>query len=228
MGEFIVRDEGGLRRVPVYRLLTVGRSQNNDLVLNSIYASRRHAWVWRQGDQYIIEDLDSTHGTFVNGQRLAAPQFLKDHDIVIMGEARLTFVSERQPSTEQTPPHGVPRPNFHQIQCAQCGAPNQAGAGFCDRCGARLVPGAGAVGPAVGPGGEQRGKIEGENSVRTERPLTPVQPVVARPFPSAPTQPRERSAAKGGGGVWILIVLLAVLAASLLLIIGLLLAYILV
>jgi pSer/pThr/pTyr-binding forkhead associated (FHA) protein len=196
--------------VPVSQLLTIGRSHNNDLVLKTMYASRRHAWVWRQGDQFIIEDLGSMHGTYVNGQRLATPRFLHNHDTVVMGEARLTFVSRPDRHTEQTPPYGVEQPVDSQIFCARCGIANPPQASFCERCGSGLSQSTGRV--ADWP----------EDRIHTARPITPIEPVVARPFPTVKSEPKA-----GARSAWLLILLLAILAVGLLIIAGALVAYVL-
>lgn len=54
--------------------LTVGRSSDNDLVITSEFVgwetvSRRHARLYRRGDDWIVEDLGSTNGIYVNGRR---------------------------------------------------------------------------------------------------------------------------------------------------------------
>jgi hypothetical protein len=214
MSQFVVEDRAGVRKVPISRLLTIGRAQNNDLVLNALFASRRHAWVWRQGDQFIIEDLGSMHGTYVNGQRITTPRFLNDSDMVMVGEARLTFVVERDSTTEKTPPHGVPRLMASQVFCATCGAPNQPQARFCERCGSGLW---------LGAVEERSGGGWPNDYVQTSRPITPVEPVVARPFPTGAPQPRATMDRK----VWVLILLLAILAVILVTIVGVLLVYVL-
>jgi hypothetical protein len=108
MSEFVVQDRDGVRRVAVDRQMTIGRSDTNDLVLNAMFASRRHAWVWRQGERVILEDLSSANGTFVNGQPVLRPQFLNHNDLITMGDAQLTFVARRDRSSEQTPVGGTP------------------------------------------------------------------------------------------------------------------------
>lgn len=209
MGKFLVEDRGGFRQLSIDKLMTIGRSQNNDLVLNANFASRRHAWVWRQGDQVIIEDLSSMHGTFVNGQRITMPRFLNYNDVITIGEARLTFVAERDPSAEQTPPHGTPRLMASQIFCAHCGAPNHPQARYCGNCGRTLVL-----------------EIEPQNMREGERtwpsqPITPIEPVMARPFSTIPSRPQVGTDTK----VWLLILLLAILAVILVMIVGVLLVY---
>ncbi len=66
--------------------LTIGRDSNNGVVINDAEISRKHARLTFQGGKYVLEDLGSTNGTFVNGQRLAGPVVLKSGDVVAFGE----------------------------------------------------------------------------------------------------------------------------------------------
>jgi pSer/pThr/pTyr-binding forkhead associated (FHA) protein len=66
--------------------LTIGRDSTNEIVINDAEISRRHARLTFQGGKYVLEDLGSTNGTFVNGQRLAGPRVLKAGEIVSFGE----------------------------------------------------------------------------------------------------------------------------------------------
>lgn len=73
--------------------LFVGRDLSNDIVINDPEISRRHARLFNQGSGYVIEDLGSTNGSFVNGQRLVGPNILRPGDVVTFGE-RLSLVFE--------------------------------------------------------------------------------------------------------------------------------------
>ena len=53
--------------------LTIGRSSESGLVIRDDYTSSHHARLVRWGDQWMIQDLDSTNGTFHNGERVTAP-----------------------------------------------------------------------------------------------------------------------------------------------------------
>src|SRR5215208_2200578 len=66
--------------------ITIGRDSVNEVVINDAEISRRHARLTFQGGKYVLEDLGSTNGTFVNGQRLAGPRVLKSGEVVSFGE----------------------------------------------------------------------------------------------------------------------------------------------
>jgi hypothetical protein len=66
--------------------LTIGRDSSNGVAINDAEISRKHARLTFQGGKYVIEDLGSTNGTFVNGQRLSGPFVLKGGDVISFGE----------------------------------------------------------------------------------------------------------------------------------------------
>ena len=66
--------------------LIIGRDTASSIAINDAEVSRKHARLTFQGGKYVIEDLGSTNGTFVNGQRLASPAVLKSGDVVSLGE----------------------------------------------------------------------------------------------------------------------------------------------
>ncbi|CAH0170652.1 FHA domain-containing protein FhaB [Microbacterium oxydans] len=53
--------------------LTIGRSSESALVIRDDYTSSHHARLMLRGDAWAIQDLDSTNGTFVAGQRVTGP-----------------------------------------------------------------------------------------------------------------------------------------------------------
>lgn len=59
--------------------ITIGRSPRATLVIEDDYCSSRHARVFLEGDTWMVEDLGSTNGTFLNGAKLTEPEeFLPD------------------------------------------------------------------------------------------------------------------------------------------------------
>jgi hypothetical protein len=71
----------------------IGRSEDCHVVIDDRQASRHHARITQTEDGYVLEDLDSKNGTFLNGQLLTVPVVLKDGDVIgIAFAAKLAFV----------------------------------------------------------------------------------------------------------------------------------------
>jgi hypothetical protein len=69
-----------------------GRGPEADAVLDGDeFASGRHARVFRREADVYVEDLGSTNGTFVNGQRLAAERRLRPGDVLVVGGTEMAY-----------------------------------------------------------------------------------------------------------------------------------------
>lgn len=79
--------------------VTIGRLPDNDLVIDNPAVSGRHARVYREGNHYVLEDLKSTNGTFVNDKPVARHTLLEG-DSVLVGKHTLVFT---QQGGEQAP-----------------------------------------------------------------------------------------------------------------------------
>src|SRR6266542_5749732 len=95
-GKLVVVSSPALREGEERRLdstaLTVGRSNQNDLPLDADeYASAQHARIEPRSDGVWIEDVGSTNGTFVNGDRVTTPRRLQPGDVIRIGETDLRF-----------------------------------------------------------------------------------------------------------------------------------------
>lgn len=66
--------------------ITVGRESSNTIAINDAEVSRKHARLEKRGTSYVIQDLGSTNGTFVNGGRISGIQVLNAGDEVSFGE----------------------------------------------------------------------------------------------------------------------------------------------
>ncbi len=64
----------------------IGREAINDIMLQELEISRRHASITFVGGRHTIEDLNSTNGTFVNGRRISTPVVLRDGDVIDLGD----------------------------------------------------------------------------------------------------------------------------------------------
>ncbi len=69
--------------------IIVGRSPGADIVIGAGYVSGRHARFSLMGQNLFVEDLGSTNGTAVNGQRISAPTALKNNDVVNVGDVAM-------------------------------------------------------------------------------------------------------------------------------------------
>lgn len=73
--------------------LSIGRRTDNHIVLPDTFASGRHAMIGYVNGRYFVEDLKSSNGTILNGQRISrAP--LKNGDVIYIGSQRLEFQDE--------------------------------------------------------------------------------------------------------------------------------------
>lgn len=68
---------------------TFGR-RNADITLDDPDVSRQHAVIERYDEKFLLKDLESTNGTYLNGQRITI-DFLKDGDVIRMGKTVLRF-----------------------------------------------------------------------------------------------------------------------------------------
>jgi hypothetical protein len=96
--------------------IAIGREAGSDVFVNDVEVSRQHARLVSQFGDYTLEDLDSTNGTFVNGQRITGPRILKPGDTIFLGEnislsyeevafdPNATQVNLSEPEIETEPP----------------------------------------------------------------------------------------------------------------------------
>src|SRR6202162_5623315 len=93
----VINPSGNRSRMPLDRLpFLIGRQGDNHLVLRDNRASRNHARIFSENGEYFVEDLNSRHGVFVNGERVKRHQ-LADSDRIDFGfqdSYRLVFTIE--------------------------------------------------------------------------------------------------------------------------------------
>ena len=90
---------------------TLGRNADCNVLLAGKQVSRHHAHVYHQDEQYFLQDLGSSNGTFVNGQRLApnAPSLLTERDTFQIGPYLFALRSAVPPTPETQEPSLVVR-----------------------------------------------------------------------------------------------------------------------
>lgn len=79
--------------------VSIGRLPDNNVVIDNPAVSGRHARVYREGNHYVLEDLKSTNGTFVNDKPIARHTLLEG-DVVLVGKHTLLFTQKGGEQTE--------------------------------------------------------------------------------------------------------------------------------
>lgn len=82
---------------------TVGRSRSCDISTSDKKASKIHFRIRREADDYWIEDLESTNGTFVRGRRLQGQMKLSDRELIRMGQIIFVFHLDGREFFDPTP-----------------------------------------------------------------------------------------------------------------------------
>ena len=101
--------------------VTIGRDAINIVAINDAEVSRKHARMELRGSAYVIQDLGSTNGTFINGTRISGMQVLNPGDTVSFGEGivllyepvgdvNATILSSKPPAATYQRPAPVPIP----------------------------------------------------------------------------------------------------------------------
>ena len=163
-------------------VISIGRDYSNDIVINDVEVSRKHARLTVQNGGYILEDMGSTNGTFVNGQRLLGPHLLRPGEIIAFGEKiSLTYeMLQFDPnatvvSPVELPPYQPPgTPYTPPAQPAEGYVPASQPAPYSSQPAQQM--------PVQAPPGYYSGQI-----------------------PASPAEPEEVEERRGGSRAWILL-----------------------
>lgn len=83
-------------------IITMGRDLTNDIIIQDPEISRYHARLRRGKSGYVVEDMGSTNGTYINGGLLNAPYALQANDVLRLGTmVQLQYVQRREDETEE-------------------------------------------------------------------------------------------------------------------------------
>lgn len=70
--------------------VSIGRAPENEIAIENLAVSRRHAEIVKENGSYVIEDLNSANGTFVNGVQVTRTE-IQDKDVISIGKHKLYF-----------------------------------------------------------------------------------------------------------------------------------------
>lgn len=77
--------------ISIGQAVTIGRNDSNDIVLKNSAVSGKHARIDSASNTFILTDLESTNGTFVNNERLTTRHGLRNNDVILIGKHELIF-----------------------------------------------------------------------------------------------------------------------------------------
>lgn len=104
----IMRDKQAIQEVELDKdRMTLGRKVNNDIVMAHAAVSGEHAVLTLMRDGVCLEDLGSTNGTYLNGQRISRCM-LEDHDVVTVGKYQFEFQAAPRVRNAALPPEAPP------------------------------------------------------------------------------------------------------------------------
>jgi pSer/pThr/pTyr-binding forkhead associated (FHA) protein len=131
---------------------TIGRKPHNDIQIDNLAISGEHAVILTLLNDSFLEDLESTNGTFVNGQAIKR-HFLQNGDVVELGKYRIKYVSDAtaQANADQDKTMILRPDDMSRQLAAQANASRQMKA-------AAAAPSAPAVEPMAPP--SERGMIQ--------------------------------------------------------------------
>ncbi|MCA9671529.1 MAG: FHA domain-containing protein [Myxococcales bacterium] len=100
----VITEKGGEQRRLEFDKseVNIGRVQGNDIILPKGNVSKRHSRVVRKDGKFIIVDLKSTNGTYVNGRKITSPLVIKSTDKIYIGDFILHV--EDGPGAEMSAP----------------------------------------------------------------------------------------------------------------------------
>ena len=76
------------------KVITIGRHHTNDVIIDDQLVSRHHVQIIQDNNgNYVIQDMNSTNGTFVNGNKIHRPTPLQKTDIVRIGNQILPWLN---------------------------------------------------------------------------------------------------------------------------------------
>ncbi|KAF0163349.1 MAG: adenylate cyclase, partial [Caulobacteraceae bacterium] len=103
----ITSPEGNARSVELERTNTLGRHPDNSIQLLDRIVSKNHCIVALVDNGYVLEDLGSLNGTYINGERVEGKRALRPGDEIVVGSTRIRFDGAASTDTAESLPTGA-------------------------------------------------------------------------------------------------------------------------
>jgi len=88
--------------------ILIGKSDSSDIILKDPSVSSKHAQISLENNKWILKDLSSTNGTFLNGQQISEPITLKKGDLIQFGLIQLVF-GQQEPLPNSASKFSLPK-----------------------------------------------------------------------------------------------------------------------
>src|SRR5471032_2674889 len=107
MFTIVISEKGGAERRETFEKveISVGRVQGNDLMLPKGNVSKHHARLLYRDGRFIVTDLKSTNGTYVNGRKISQATIVREGDKIYIGDFVLRLETGLAPSLPDEEPH---------------------------------------------------------------------------------------------------------------------------
>ena len=105
----------------------IGRLKSNEIPIADTRMSRENTRIFRQGRSWVLQDLDSKNGTFLNGSKIEA-QTLSDNDEIRVGETWFSFLADED-AVEQLSSSSIRPPSLGDIEVATTSGKRQSSSG---------------------------------------------------------------------------------------------------
>ncbi|MCX5855246.1 MAG: FHA domain-containing protein [Deltaproteobacteria bacterium] len=92
--------EAVVKEIPLDQdIMTIGRKEENDIVIDNQSVSGHHAKILKEGDSVFVEDVNSLNGTYVNGQKIFKSE-LFNGDVILIGVHTMEVISDKTRDTD--------------------------------------------------------------------------------------------------------------------------------
>lgn len=108
MARLVLTTPEGQETVTLSPRNTLGRHPSNSIQLLDKIVSKEHCVIVQSGNEFILQDLGSLNGTFINGQRVEGERGLRDGDEIALGSTRAVFQHETSRGPRPAPPGSAP------------------------------------------------------------------------------------------------------------------------
>src|SRR5581483_6558715 len=127
MFTIVISEKGGAERRETFdkNEINVGRVQGNDLMLPKGNVSKHHARLLYRDGRFIVTDLKSTNGTYVNGRKIAQATIVREGDKIYIGDFVLKLDTGVGSSQIPPEPGGYPADDQSSRTPARLAAPPQ-------------------------------------------------------------------------------------------------------